>query len=886
MDLFQDITPNTTLLTPNRRLSASIFKAYTQFQTTQGKTCWQAPDIIPLYPSWLEQLWKNYTAQVLKEHDKLLTTHQEQILWEKILREAPENETLLQVSETAKLAKSAWQTLKRWRVTIQDPHLKLTEDSRAFLNWATQFQKECQKNHWLDQNSLADILADRIRNALIIAPERILLIGFTDIAPQYHNLLNVCEQMGSQIIFQETPSKNQTANYIGLTDTESELKVMARWSKSLLDKSDSIACIIPSLDTLRDTAVQIFSDVFDDRQFNISAGKNLISYPIIYDALQLLKLNHATISINILTSLLRSPFVGEAESERYKRAMFENRLRQLNISTLSLAQLINPDIKYNLIESCPGLATRIQAFQCILASLQQKKLMIREWVSIFIKLLSALGWPGERSLNSHEYQIVKNSWLPLLNEFTSLDTILGPKDYFDALHYLICLCVNTFFQPESPDAPVQILGLLEAAGLSFDYMWIMGLDDTSWPPRPKPNPFIPLRLQKSLNMPNASADRELVYCKELTQQFQSNANHVIFSYPMQRDDAELRPSTLLINFPKIESNNIVLSAFISPAEKLYQNKQWDFLSDDMAPAISQQEEIHGGVRIFKNQAECPFKAFAEIRLHARKIEENEMGLRKLDRGNVIHRALEFIWREIKDSKTLQLKSDEELKEIIHQHADHALTEVTKQNRMINARYLSLELQRVEKLIWDWLQVEKFRPPFSVVALEQEITATIGNITAQFRVDRIDELTEENTATKQLIIDYKTGKETDKKGWFGERLNQPQLPIYCIINPEVTLGIAFAKVNPTKIEIIGASKTPLKMQAIYPIADIKQADATLWSEQIKIWQTNLVKLGNDFYQGKATVDPKDSNQTCRLCGLQPLCRVHELKTMDEEYDNET
>lgn len=883
MELFRHLTPQTTILTPNRRLSAVIFKKYAQWQMAQGKSCWQPLDILPLYPSFLERTWKKYTARTLQETSKLLTTHQEQILWEKILREAPENESLLQVSDTAKLAKSAWETLKRWQVKLNDSALNLTEDSRAFLNWANKFKKLCQKNNWIDQNSLADLLAEKIKNKLISPPKHIILAGFTEIAPQYQHLFTICGELDCQIDYYHPPSNNQTTEAIELTDTETEIRTMARWAKSMLEKSESIGCIIPNLETLRESTLQIFSDVFDDKQFNISAGKTLISYPIIHDALKLLNLNNSSFSMATLSALLRSPFVGEAERERYKRSLFETRLRNLNITSVSLQQLIDPEIKFNLVDTCPALANRVKNFLDYTFK-QQGKLPISAWIPIFNKLLSAIGWPGERSLNSHEYQIVQNSWLPLLSEYTTFDNLLDPLNYQQALHYLTCLASNTIFQPESPEAPVQILGLLEAAEIPFEYSWIMGFDDTSWPSRPKPNPFIPLRLQKTLNMPNASAERELIYCQALTKQLQASAQHVIFSYPSKQDDAELRPSSLLTDFNKITSEKLSLSQFISPAEKIYQTQQLQFLQDTDAPPIANQEEIQGGVRIFKSQAECPFKAFAEIRLHAKKIEENTLGLRKLDRGNMVHKALELIWSELHNSNTLILKSDEALQELIHQSALQALSEINQSNYKKDSRYLILELQRLEKLLWDWLQHEKLRPPFSVIALEQEITAKIGKITAQFRIDRIDELIDENSPTKQLIIDYKTGKDIDKRDWFGERLNQPQLPIYCILNPEDTLGIAFAKVNPTKIEMMGTSKIPLKMHSLIPIANIKQADATLWNEQVKIWQSNLVKLGEDFYQGKADVDPKDVNQTCRLCGLQPLCRIHELKNIDEEYDN--
>ena len=199
----------------------------------------------------------------------------------------------------------------------------------------------------------------------------------------------------------------------------------------------------------------------------------------------------------------------------------------------------------------------------------------------------------------------------------------------------------------------------------------------------------------------------------------------------------------------------------------------------------------------------------------------------------------------------------------------------------NTRYLTLEIARLEKLLWNWLQLEKQRPPFKIVALEKALTVTLGPVTANFRIDRIDELLQETTETKQLIIDYKTGKELNRSDWFSARLNEPQLPIYCIANPEETLGIAFGSVHPSSLKMMGVSKAPVNMNEIDLLSAVKQADATLWSEQIRIWQQNLTHLADDFHSGKAHVDPKKNELTCRRCGLQSLCRIHELT---EFYDD--
>lgn len=875
MDLFQHITPQTTVLTPNRRLSAVLLKKYAQWQIEQGKSTWFTLDSLPLYPSWMERLWNNYLAENWAENSILLTTHQERLLWEAILKNIPENDSLLQISETANLAKKAWEILKRWGVSLNNPAFHLTEDSRAFLGWANEFQKRSRQNHWIDHSSLANVLTDKINLKFILPPAQIILIGFVEIPPAYQHLLETCSRFGSHIQQYHFQSRNKTTHTIKLKNIENEISTMARFAKSALTTSSSIGCIIPNLEKNRETVYKIFSAVLPEQNFNISAGKTLISYPIIHAALELLKINSNAISLDKCTTLLRTPFIGEAEREQNKRAIYLHYLQNLNSASLTLSEFSS-----ELKNTCPDLATRLIKFQEKEKMSRKKIGPFHEWVTVFLELLDCLGWPGERSLNSHEYQVVQNSWLPLLNEFKNLDLVLESQNYETALHYLNCLVTQTVFQPESQEAPIQILGILEAAEIPFDHLWVMGLDDTTWPTRPKPNPFIPLSLQKKLNMPNASSERELNYCQELTLQFQRNGKEVIFSYPELSEDRELRPSSLIKNFPFLTEETLSLSDFVSPAEKIFLSKELETITYDPAPPIELKSLLYGGVSIFKKQAECPFKAFVELRLHAKSISDTTLGLKPLDRGNLIHKTLELIWQKLNDSAQLKLLTDDELKKLIHLASKKAM-QIFHFSSEKNKRYLALELKRLKHLMWNWLMVEKNRPPFKVIASECEVHATINHITISMRIDRIDQLED----GMDLIIDYKTGKYNDYKKWFGERPDEPQLPLYCITSHNASSGIAFAQIHPSEMELKGISKMATKLKSIKMLEEIKYADAKNWDEQIQKWQNNLTKLADDFYHGKADIDPKDRNITCRNCDLHPLCRIDELQAeiADTLYD---
>ena len=164
-----------------------------------------------------------------------------------------------------------------------------------------------------------------------------------------------------------------------------------------------------------------------------------------------------------------------------------------------------------------------------------------------------------------------------------------------------------------------------------------------------------------------------------------------------------------------------------------------------------------------------------------------------------------------------------------------------------------------KLAREWLETERGRTPFEVVAREEKRTLEIGGLSLSGRIDRMDRLAQGGHA----LIDYKTGRASPKE-WMEARPDDPQMPLYAVSASEQVTAVAFAKIRTGEMKFMGFSRDP----DVLP----KVKTAENWDGLLGTWRVALEELGHDFAHGDARVEPKRLPATCTHCGLQPLCWV--------------
>lgn len=865
-----------TVIASSARAARALRRLHGEDQRSRGLEAWQAPDILD-WDSWLNRLWQKHLRSG-REARLLLSPLQEQQLWVRLIKPSIEGRRLISVLGVAELAQEAFGLLCTYGALefLRGERLG-GADVESFREWARVFEQWCRREGWLSRSMLAMVLQEAVLTAHVEASETLSLIGFDRIAPAQNRLMEAFRMRGHRVEFIATAElqPSETPRLLRADDKQSEILACAQWVRGELasataDRPPRIAVVVPGISSLRPEIERIFQQILApdtvtirDRDlplpFEFSLGVPLLQIPLARAAVLLLRWMHEPILQDDLSWLLLSGFLCTQPEEVLQIASFDARLRQLPMRQReqdleTFLDLLSEGWR----EAIPLSALRDRLRACRRLIPERRDLSFADWVAVGENILLKAYWPGPHQRESEDFQAYAR-WSRLMDSLAELAFDGKTVSYGEFLEVLTRQAGQLIFAPESLDAPVQILGPLEAAGLTFDALWFLGADDNNWPAVARPHAFLTKSLQRKHGMPHATSEEDWKLADQVTQRLLKSAAHCVFSYPKQNADGQCRPSTLLY----FETQEISIAPPLKPSSpklELYEEPA------AVVPWPAAQEA--GGADVLKRQAACPFQSFAVKRLGARPMDETDWGLEARERGIVVHRILQALWEELKSRDSLLRARDEgQLTNMIAQRVKSELQGYGKhmhaRNLSWSRTYLEAEEERITALIGTWMNYEAERAPFTFEGGEMKFPASVGELKLQVRVDRVDAVQD-----GRVIIDYKTG-EVKKKLWDGPRPDEPQLLLYAG-QVEKLKGLLLAQVSAEKTRFVGRVQDS---RAVIDQKDLTRPPLT--AQMLVNWQDVLLGLGRQFLSGEAQVDPKAGRSvTCKFCELPGLCRIAE------------
>ena len=554
--MIEAIESGAVVLTATSRLARELHAQFDAAMRQRGACLWPTPRILPL-SNWVESCWPE-----ADQIEVALSPRQDRFLWQQVILDSPESADLLQIAGAAAAAQDAWRLICEWQLPVSEARFAETDDAEAFLRWLRTHQKRCQHSGWIDPFQLMD---------RVTAPSNVLLAGFDEVTPQMARLL---ERVGTWRLLDPPRRDDVHASLCICRDAEHELRAAAEWAREVVQARAGarVGVVVPDLAQMHATVDRIFTEVLNPevalldapasgRAFHVSLGGRFADDPVAHSALLILDLAHGSLSLDRMGSLLRSPFLGAALSERSNRALADAALRQPHPSQVTVAALLDACRKH-----APLLARIVEKWDKLRRALPAK-LLPSAWSAQFARFLAVFEWPGNDVLTSREHQAV-TEWDELLSSFATLDAVVGPCRLAAALGALQQLASESGFQSENEGQPVQVMGIPETAGLGFDYLWLAGMTDETWPRRPNPNPFLPISMQRVAGLPKATARRELDYAVRTTARLLNSAGTVIVSCAEREQDRVLRPSPL---FTELDRRSLypVLSSEPRPSGPLH-----------------------------------------------------------------------------------------------------------------------------------------------------------------------------------------------------------------------------------------------------------------------------------------------------------------------------
>ncbi|MFN2425020.1 MAG: PD-(D/E)XK nuclease family protein [Candidatus Binatia bacterium] len=850
----------------------------------------------------------------------LLTAAAEQLAWERIIVKYPGDQPgqLLDTAALAATAADAWKRICLWgEPSWSGP---LAEDAEAFLNWLPHFRARLDAEGFVTRAELAGLVTAAIGRGDLDGelPASVVLLGFEKHDPAATRVIAALRERGINVseelvqepadeIAEELKEELNEGLSEGLSEGLNEeiaaaaavrawaaptpaievRSVAARIRELLLATPDlRVGVLTPDLSAYGSRLERVFEEELDPagvldpdgtsvRRFDYAEAPALACYPLVAAALDLLALAGLRIPFHTASRILLCDYPRDADARiaertRIRKGVVEARLRRERSAVLHLAGRpgsLATVLRKENDDKLAGIAHGFEKLAERLVAAAGTRRSPSGWRKEWVERLTLAGWPGH--IAGDVEGLVFRRWRDALDEFALLEMVEPSMREDEALSRLRAVCLAQRVQPPASSRSVQVMNLLDAAGLEFDVVFAIGMTATAFPAPPRPNPLLPVAWQRAQpGMTRASVEGERALAESVWSRLRRSTREVLASYPLVGErDEECSPSPFVAAAEEDTTAPVHGPWWLASASAAERGEERPV--DTPGPARVRR----GSSTILQYQSDCAFRAFASKRLAAEKLDAIQPQPDAARRGTLVHKALEKAYLDIPSYEDLQGLGAQNIAEVARAAADHAIE--NNADFFADAADLAAAARLwLAEMVEAWMiyEQEARQTPWQVEGVEQGAEfafppSAAEPLTISIRPDRVDRVSEDAV----VILDFKTsGTAKGPSRWNGERPEELQLPLYLALldKPGSRVdGIAFANLS-------ARDACELKGVAAGELAkSFKPPPKQDYIDAVASWRATLETLALAYLAGDVRVDPRNA-RVCQQCSGHAFCRVTE------------
>lgn len=814
------------VITPNERLAREVSRYLAAAPRLEGH-----PVICRSWQGWMRGLYERLNRR--GERPRLLSPAGLALLVSGLDGEQSELQR--------PLIEDAWTISHHFGVT---PSANSTPEE-AFRDWHAILQSRLHEQHCITSAELEAVLLDQSPPCSTVT-----LAGFDVLNPAQQHLLETWCASGMNLHRLDTPQQTPTtAIRIEVPTAADELRTAAWWARGILDEQPDarIGVLVSGLEARRDAVLRQFGAIIDPWSgsdsplFDVSGGTRLSTTSLWRDCDLLLQSFERPVASVELLRLLRSPHL---------------RL-DVEIEPGSLAAL----------STLPGLAAitghHTLVALCELHAAAAECTHPAQHLDTIRRLLDLAGW-AHSGMGTTRFQI-QQATAGALQSFAAETALAASSCSFAVtLRQLNSHLAGVVHAPERQPARLRIMGYLETPGLAFTHLWVSGASESALPGPARPNPLLSTQAMRTAGVQRMDARSELAFTKQLTQLWRHQTGYLVVSHAALETGEHLSGSTLFADLPLLNDESLPWSKGPAHAWLMDRRDASQPWVDTAVTRLSPQR-FRGGTALLANQASCSFRAFACHRLNLSEPDQPHDLLDPLERGSLLHGALEELMRQFGSRTALASATASDFSGAL----SSAFAALGKD---LPTAFIEAETARLLEKLLAWQALETARPEFGVRHVEHKIELDLAGYRIGLKFDRIDEID-----GKLIIIDYKSGAPQS----FGIELTElpyrlPQLPAYAAAMPEAE-GVFYLHFKDAP-EVKGLSSESVNSGGLG-----KPRIVDSWKDTVAGWQESLITLAQDFAGGPVIASPADP-KLCTRCHIRPICRI-DASSDDEDDDDD-